>query len=109
MEFKNDLIDCAVIKVDIAKNNPSYEQNSNSFTFGYIYSVRISDIEETIKFIKACYDEFGIPYSRIYLSGFKLINESSIWTKQKIVNSIKNEVIRVKANEQNLNVIKKAR
>ena len=109
MEFKHDLVDCAVIKVDVIKNNPLYEQNNNSFAYGYSYSVRIKDIEKATKFIKACYDEYGIPYSRIYLSGFKLLNESSIWTKERIVNSIRSETTRFKANEQNSNAIKKTR
>ncbi len=86
MIYENNQIDCAIIHVDI-----NGDSNSIS-TYGRTFSVRIKDIEETMKFIKEVYEELGLPYSRIYLSGFALLTESCIWTKQRILSSIKNDV-----------------
>ncbi len=85
MIYENNQIDCAIIHVDI-----NGDSNSIS-TYGRTFSVRIKDIEETMNFIKGACEELGIPFSRIYLSGFALLTESSIWTKQKIVSVLKND------------------
>jgi len=79
----NNKIECAVIRVDSINDNNER-----------VFNVRIKDIENTMIFIKKVYEEFKIPYSRIYLSGFALLSESFIWTKQKIVSVLTNNTNR---------------
>ena len=100
MEFRRDLVDCAIIKVDIVRNSTTYENNENTINFGYNYSVRIKDIEKTVNFITSTFANLGIPCSRIYLSGFALLTESSIWNEDKITSSIENAVNQIKTLEQ---------
>ena len=95
MEIRSNLIDCAIIKVDITKKSPTYEQDGSALRYGFSYSVPIQDIEETMKFLKVAYEEVGLPYSRIYLSGFALLTQSSIWSKERIIESLRNQYYRI--------------
>ena len=94
----HNLIDCAIIKVDSTRMSNSYLQDGSANTYGYNYTVRVEDIEQTMKFIKEVFKEFNMPCSRIYLSGFACLTEDYIWTKQRIVNQVKNESIRLAEN-----------
>ena len=83
----NDKIDCAVIVVDSIK--------INDCKFSYNYCVKISDIEQTMKFLKVLYAEYNVPCHRIYLSGFACLNRSSVWEKQRMVEQVRREAKRI--------------
>ena len=87
MTQSNNTIECAVIHVD------NGEKSNSIANYGRSFNVRVKDIEETMKFIKGVYEELNIPYSRIYISGFTLLTENFIWTKQRILESIKYDEI----------------
>ena len=82
---KNEKIDCAIIKIEI--------NNTGDVIEGYKYTIPCEDIEKTIKFIKQLFVEYNMPYYRIYLSGFAMETSGYIWTKERIVDSIKRHII----------------
>ena len=71
---------CAIIKV---------EGNSN-----YYFKVKTEDIMDASLLIKNMLDEYSVPYSRIYLTGFSLVTNSEISSLEKLsdlVSRIANE------------------
>ena len=83
MTQTNNAIECAIIHVD------NGDKSNSIANYGRSFCIRVKDIEETMKFIKGVYEELNIPFSRIYISGFTLSTESFIWTKKRILESIK--------------------
>ena len=72
---RTDLISCAIIKMDIFKNEVNY---------GRSFNVLYDEIEDIIKLIKKASIDLNIPISRVYISGFALVSKNEIWTKDII-------------------------
>ena len=88
-----NLIECAVIKVEISKDG-------GDTTLVLNYNTRTKDIEKTMNFLKFACEEIGYPAKRIYLSGFALLTEDYIWTNEKIYISLKNQIIGAHQNDE---------
>ena len=89
------LIDCAIIKVETSVRNDDYNKKDNTLNQGYNYTVRMENLDKTMLFIQETFNEYNLPCVRIYPTGFACVPESFIWTKQKIVEQVKNEVNRL--------------
>ena len=89
------LIDCCILVADCVKPRSDYEKTGGAYTFSYNYSVPIEKIEEAKKFIEETFKYFGQPCSRVYISGFAIQTESSIWTKKRIVEQVKMEAEKI--------------
>ncbi len=91
---KNNRVDCCVIKAEVFSD--SNRINSKD-SFGYVYNVPVAKIEEARRFIKATFEYFGIPCSRVYISGFAIVSENSLWNKERIVEQVNREAKKIKA------------
>ena len=97
LDNNQDLLDCCILKADCVTPRNSYEKNGATFNFGYHYTVPIEKIDELQKFIKATFEYFGLPCSRVYITGFAVVSKNSTWTKERIVAQIKHEVEKINA------------
>lgn len=86
---RRELIDCCILTADCVIPRADYEKTGSTYTFSYNYSIPVNKIEEIQTFIRETFKYFGQPCSRVYISGFANLSESSIWTKERIVNQVK--------------------
>lgn len=89
------LVDCCTLIADCNIKVPNYGQSEKNYKFSYTYNVAIEDIEEAKKFIAATFEYFNQPCSRVYIAGFAVLTKNSIWTKERIVEQVKNDTTRI--------------
>lgn len=83
------LIDCCILTADCVRPKNDYKETGGAYTFSYNYSVPVDKIEEIKTFIEETFKYFDQPCSRVYISGFAIQSESSVWTKERIVRQVK--------------------
>lgn len=107
MEFNRNLVSGAVIRTDIFRNNSNDESIVN---YGRAFNIDPMEIEDIMKAIRLTCEEYDILLSRIYISGFGLVSKNDLWSKEKIVNYLKNDLEAIKKHEnkqENAKVLKK--
>ena len=85
MMLDESKISCCTIVADCVIPDAPGKLSKSS----YVYYVPAKDIAEYIRFISETFAYFGQPCSRVYISGFIISTESSIWNKERIVSQIK--------------------
>ena len=58
--------------------------------YNYYYNVALPDIERSIRAIQAAYDYYNMMCTKIYISGFTLVNESTNLSPEGIVEKVAN-------------------
>ena len=85
MTLNSNSIGCAVIKVEKNNNMPV---EIGKIKDGIKFRVRYEDIENIIKFINLTLNDLGMNNYTTYLTGFEIVNNNDISTKERIIESI---------------------
>lgn len=90
--MKNDnLIKCSQIGVNCVANDPVDIRCGGPAYLGFDFNVRVEQTQEMLKFITVTLESFEVPLVNIYVSGTINLSEKDVWTKERIVEEIKNE------------------
>ena len=85
----SSLINCSIISVDCVENDPVDVRCGGPKYLGFDFYVREKEAEQMKNFIVATLETFKVPLQSIYTSGTIQIEEKKVWTKERIVESIK--------------------
>lgn len=78
---------CTKLCVDCVKNINVYE-NGGADYYGFDFYVEKKQVSEITSFITTMLNELEIPLERIYQLGDVDLNESNVWTKERITRVI---------------------
>lgn len=82
---------CAKIAVDCTKNDPVDYRAGGPEWLGFDFFVKSQDTEDMIEYISSVLSQLNIPENEIYIKGFVSLPESSVWTKERILEEIKKD------------------
>ena len=102
------IIHCEKISVDCVENDPVDVKCGGPDYLGFDFSVPKKQTKEMIKFIVEALNTLEVPLVSIYSSGERDVEESKVWTKEKIVREIKKDANYLKS-EASRNTIGRAR
>ena len=91
--MNNNLVNCSKISVDCVKNDPVDIRCGGPDYLGFDFFVKEELTDDMEKFIYLTLKNLNVPLIRIYTNGKKVLEEKEIWTKEKIVQSIKKDVL----------------
>lgn len=89
--MNDNLVKCTRINVNCAHNDPVDIKCGGPEYLGFDFNVKEEQAEEMKKFIIATLEIFEVPLISIYASSKIELNEKYVWTKERIVESIKKE------------------
>ncbi len=89
--MSDKLIECSKICVDCVNNDPVDIRCSGPHYLGFDFFVRAEQTTEMQKFIVMTLNSLKVPLINIYVSGKELLSEKNIWTKERIVQAIKDD------------------
>lgn len=87
----NNLISCSKICVDCVPNDPVDIRCGGPDYLGFDFFVKEELTEEIKKFISITLETLDVPLTRMYISEKIKLIEKDIWTKERIVETIKKE------------------
>ena len=86
------LIHCTRIGVDCVANDPVDDRCDEPEYFGFDFNVKKEQTEEMKKFIFEKLNSFDVPVAAIYSCGEIDLGKENVWTKERIVEAIREEV-----------------
>lgn len=89
--MEEKLIKCSKISVDFTENDPVDVKCGGPKYLGFDFFVKNEEDENMIKFIDGTLTELKVPCYRIYVNGIFDLNPNKVWSKEKIITTIKND------------------
>lgn len=87
----NELIRCSQICVDCVVNDPVDVRCGGPAYLGFDFYVKEAQTEEMKKFIALTLENFEVPLCNMYVSGTIDLSEEDVWTKERIIMSIRDD------------------
>lgn len=87
----NNLINCSRICVDCVANDPVDIRCGGPDYLGFDFFVKKEEAEEMKKFIVLTLQALKVPLTNLYVVGEKSLDENDIWTKERIVETVKKD------------------
>ena len=87
----NNLINCLKICVDCVANDPVDIRCGGPEYLGFDFNVREEETEKMKRFIALTLETFEVPLTNMYISEKICLEEKDVWTKERIVETIKKD------------------
>lgn len=89
--MEKKLIKCSRIGVDCVANDPVDIRCGGPEYLGFDFNVKEEETEEMKKFIAVTLETLEVPLANLYVSGTKEVEEKDVWTKERIVQAVKDD------------------
>ena len=85
------LIRCTTIGVDCIPNDPINISYGDPEYLGFDFDVAKDQVDDMMGFVEDVLDNYDVPFVKIYSYGNISLNESRIWSKDRIAATIAKE------------------